>query len=901
MTANPIVFITGANAGLGLETVKALFRSSKQYTILLGSRSIEKANAAAQEVKSEFPQSATVTALVQVDIEDDESIQRAFDFISNQYGRVDILINNAGAMFDSELASGKMTMREAWNKSWNVNTTGTNILTHTFVPLLLKSLDPRLIFIASGTSTLAGSEDLSLRFNQSPGKGWPKQIPGLFVPAYRSSKTGMNMVMREWTRILKEDGVKVWAVSPGFLATGLGGDQEKNKRMGALDPVIGADFVRDVVEGARDGDVGKRSTKADNGHHSTAEDRLTHLESLVKLLMQSQALIQPGNNSESSIKVKNSPEPPQVLKQSVGLTQDDRVDEARYVGSTHWSAVLDDIQELKVVLASQIDVQETDRATSLETTGLGNEVIFGSPKDYSIQQIISQYLPSKADLDRFVTTYFEGKNFTLPLMHTYHFQRQYQDFWEYPENVNPLWLSILFSISCMASLIRASIGCAYSPPQDVATKFSVFHAAAGQCLVIGKYHRPQQFVLEALTLYAHCKNLRSLEPSREAGTIFAMAVRMAYEMGYHRDPDSFGSFTVFEGEMRRRFWSVFKQIDVMTSFQLGLPSNICLENCDTRSPSNLLDSDFDVDTQILPPSRPENEPTKLLWFIVKDKQIVGFSKVCKDALSFNEKSEAEIFELDKEIRQMHTTIPDILRTRPLAESLIDMPFLVMTRLYVEFIYQKSLCVLHRKYMTRGNLFSTRSCIEAGKSLVSQFINMFKEFVPGGHLYKERWMLTNFTMNDFHLGIMVLCLAINIRRKRGSRYSAINSTVENEILPLLEQARVICIAKSASSIDARHVAHAISIILGGSHPSQMSPTLSSDLQSSHNSAQNVDLRALSLQPQSEWIEGNVETHGWLDSFNFMGDEFENMDWATFDPLVSGQDVSDMNINDFEGKL
>ena len=146
-------------------------------------------------------------------------------------------------------------MREMWNKSWDVNVTGTYILTHTFVPLLLKSLDPRLIFLTSGTSTLAGSEDASFIFNQSAPKGWPKQ--GVAITAYRSSKTGMNMMMREWARILREDGVKVWCIAPGYLATALGGSQEMNKKMGAQDPATGASFVRDVVEGARDQDVGK--------------------------------------------------------------------------------------------------------------------------------------------------------------------------------------------------------------------------------------------------------------------------------------------------------------------------------------------------------------------------------------------------------------------------------------------------------------------------------------------------------------------------------------------------------------------------------------------------------------------------------------------------------------------
>jgi len=148
-------------------------------------------------------------------------------------------------------------MREMWNKSWNVNTTGTYIMTHTFVPLLLVSADPRLIFITSGTSPLTETEDPSAKLNESPSKGWPKEASATGIPAYRASKTGMNMMMREWVRVLRHDGVKVWCVSPGFLAMGLGSGQEMNKKLGALDPTIGANFIREVVEGARDEDVGK--------------------------------------------------------------------------------------------------------------------------------------------------------------------------------------------------------------------------------------------------------------------------------------------------------------------------------------------------------------------------------------------------------------------------------------------------------------------------------------------------------------------------------------------------------------------------------------------------------------------------------------------------------------------
>jgi hypothetical protein len=405
--------------------------------------------------------------------------------------------------------------------------------------------------------------------------------------------------------------------------------------------------------------------------------------------------------------------------------------------------------------------------------------------------------------------------------------------------------------------------------------------------------------VEALGLYAHCKNITNLDPSREAGAILGMVVRMAYEMGYHRDPDLFGSFTVFEGEMRRRFWASCKQLDLMISFMLGLPSNICLEDCDTKSPRNLLDSDFDADTQVLPASRSENEATRLLWFIVKERQMIGFSKVCQDALSFKEKSEAEIVQLDNEIREMHTTIPDVLRARPLSESIIDPPFLIMTRLYIDFIHLKSLCVLHRKYMARGNVFSTVSCIEAGTRLVSEFIDMYKEFAPGGQLYLQRWMLGNFTMNDFLLGVMVLCLVVHTRWKRGSQNSAIDTATESRVLALLEASHAICIEKSSASRDARRVSNAIRLTLhsakssnvAGNAPSQSSSLASDDtgvassnVQSIVSETQGVDSAPLLLPPWNGFIMSDEAAFGLLDPFNFAGNDIENMDWTLFDPQI-----------------
>ena len=177
-----------------------------------------------------------------------------------------------------------MSIREAFNASWDTNVAGTQVLTTLAMPLLFKSNNPRLVFITSGTSSLIETESFEghfARLNASPDAGWPKSKQLNPVTSYRATKTGLNMVMREWDRILRNDPVKVWAISPGFLATGLGGvGQEMLKKvsafrvtvyglsclreraltiaqMGAQDPSVGGKFIKDVVEGKRDDHLGK--------------------------------------------------------------------------------------------------------------------------------------------------------------------------------------------------------------------------------------------------------------------------------------------------------------------------------------------------------------------------------------------------------------------------------------------------------------------------------------------------------------------------------------------------------------------------------------------------------------------------------------------------------------------
>ncbi len=93
-----IILITGGNTGLGLELIHTLSRSSNSYKILMGSRSLEKALEAVQDTAVNGMDKEISIEPIQMDVEDDDSIQSAFELVKQKHGRLDVLVNNAGTL-----------------------------------------------------------------------------------------------------------------------------------------------------------------------------------------------------------------------------------------------------------------------------------------------------------------------------------------------------------------------------------------------------------------------------------------------------------------------------------------------------------------------------------------------------------------------------------------------------------------------------------------------------------------------------------------------------------------------------------------------------------------------------------------------------------------------------------
>lgn len=253
-----IVVVTGANTGIGYEVVKALLQNDQTtpYRVFLGCRSLDKGKAAREQVLAEVPDTRSTVDLLQVDLASDTSIEAAFAAVSKETDHIDALVNNAGVAADTILATGTISRREVWAQDFDINVAGTDVMTYVFAPLLIKSKEPRLLFLTSGLASLT---NMAANYYVGPAPsatGWPKANTGMQF-AYRASKSALNMMMLNWHYVLLPDGVKTFSISPGMLATNLGNIREHLIKAGAGHPSLGGQLIQKVVAGERDADAGR--------------------------------------------------------------------------------------------------------------------------------------------------------------------------------------------------------------------------------------------------------------------------------------------------------------------------------------------------------------------------------------------------------------------------------------------------------------------------------------------------------------------------------------------------------------------------------------------------------------------------------------------------------------------
>jgi len=210
MQDKPVALVTGANQGIGLQIAKDLVAHG--FTVLVGSRNLERGEAAAKEVGPD-------ARAIQLDVTDENSIVAAAKRIRSELGRLDVLVNNAAIsntrmrpdMSVEEYTTSTLPSNVSLDEVravFETNVFGVVAVTQAMLPLLREAPAARIVNL--------GSTGGSLTWNSNPTN--PHRA---MFGAYSSSKTALHAITLAFAFALESTGIKVNAACPGFTSTAL--------------------------------------------------------------------------------------------------------------------------------------------------------------------------------------------------------------------------------------------------------------------------------------------------------------------------------------------------------------------------------------------------------------------------------------------------------------------------------------------------------------------------------------------------------------------------------------------------------------------------------------------------------------------------------------------------------
>lgn len=471
-------------------------------------------------------------------------------------------------------------------------------------------------------------------------------------------------------------------------------------------------------------------------------------------------------------------------------------DEISYVGESHWGAILDSISDLKRDFdddaAEEEEVQEEKSPDSAHsnwngvpvggvqphaTSGLG--FMLGSAENVTKDQLIAG-VPEKKIADRLLSLWFNSPDPFKPLIHAPTFQDEYRRFWRSPRDTPAMWLGLLFSIMSLA----ASFGLRDVDPnsqqaQQVLQDVNKYHKLAASAALLGDFTKPKQYTIECLILYA--AGLRSNNAFVNVWLMIGLLIRLALRMGYHRDPSHYPAISVFHGEMRRRVWAIISMIDVLISFQLGLPSMVKTIHSDTQPPRNLLDRDFNVSTKVLPPSRGIDELTPSSYTRAKLRITRIFADASELSHATVEPSREDVMRLNRQLEEAKAAIPPLLKMPDMNDLVTDPAEQLMCRFNLDLLYLKTKTVLHRRYMLtplsqltleeqrQGIGYSRLACVDSARRVLQHHHTIYTASQTGGQLESVKWYMGSISTHDFLLAAMIVCLELSTQMNMTGLY------------------------------------------------------------------------------------------------------------------------------------
>ena len=202
MSQTRAALVSGANRGIGLEIARQLARLG--YLTAIGARDTVKGQAAADELRNE----GLELPVIALDVNDPASCAKAVEEVVGMFGRIDVLVNNAGVFLEKDPtgeSSALVVRPETVNATLQTNVIGPLALTQAAVPAMKSQGYGRIVNVSSGLGQLS-------------------EMGGNFA-GYRMSKTALNALTRTVAAELAGTPVKINAMCPGWVKTDMGGPE----------------------------------------------------------------------------------------------------------------------------------------------------------------------------------------------------------------------------------------------------------------------------------------------------------------------------------------------------------------------------------------------------------------------------------------------------------------------------------------------------------------------------------------------------------------------------------------------------------------------------------------------------------------------------------------------------
>jgi Fungal specific transcription factor domain/Fungal Zn(2)-Cys(6) binuclear cluster domain len=332
----------------------------------------------------------------------------------------------------------------------------------------------------------------------------------------------------------------------------------------------------------------------------------------------------------------------------------------QYFGPTHPASILTQFGDLSKFVKNVMDhfpvVEQIKESMDRLKKNKSETIKEGTAYDHAS---LLALVPDKQTADKLVQEYVDYFESTYRVLHVPSFMRQYESFWQAPNQALTEFLVVLL-------LVLATVYCVSTGDDKFNGRSSVRRETAAKMidscdawLNVQSQKHVTLITYQVNVLLFLARRMNCIKIKREwAGA--GHLLRIAQAAGFHREPTLLSTkISVFDQEMRRRLWATILELELQMSIDRGMPSAVSADGWDCRAPSNIDDEDFDIPSNELPPQKSLIKYTRSSFLALAQQSAPLRIELLARANSIRSNLQLEeVLVYDAKLRQMLDDLPD---------------------------------------------------------------------------------------------------------------------------------------------------------------------------------------------------------------------------------------------------